>query len=430
MAITYTKQQEQLARQQQPVQSNKPYNGMQGMSGNTANNLGNYQQGYKPSEQTQNYQNQLQQAQAQKPQAYSSKYQPQLDSILQQIQNPGQFKYEFNGDNLFKYYADLYSQNGKQAAMDVMGQAAGLTGGYGNSYGQQVAQQQYNEYMRPLYDRGMELYDRAYQRYADQLGNLQNAYNYTANAEDRDYGRYQDELGNWQNERAYATDMMNNERNFDYNQYQTDLNYWTNMAQQEASMAEQQRQYDTDNTYRYDAMAQDADQFAATDKLNWAKLEQDQNQFDANLTEEQRQYNQNVAIDYVSSILANGQIPSNELLVAAGLSLEDAQKLIAQIQQGGAGGNKPKKEEEEETNGKNAKQRNSIMGGGLMERGSAKIPDTVEYVQGNGNTVDRITNKQTGAGQSMKSTTTTMTQQEYNRMIQELLEEEMKRSNK
>ena len=158
MAIgTNYKKQEDLAKNQAAIGSNKAYNGMNGVSQNTANNLGNYQQGYKPSENVTRYQQQLQASEAAKPQGYNSKYAPQMESILQQITNPDKFKYEFNGDEMFKYYADLYTQKGKQASMDAMGQAAALTGGYGNSYAQQAGQQGYQQYLMNLYDRGMDL---------------------------------------------------------------------------------------------------------------------------------------------------------------------------------------------------------------------------------------------------------------------------------
>ena len=347
ISTTYTKQQEDLAKNQAAVRSNKAYNGMKGVSENTANNLGNYQQGYQQSQQVQQANDYLQQIQAQKPQNYNSKYGEQLNALLQQIQNPKDFKYDFNGDELFKYYADNYVQKGKQAAMDVQGQAAALTGGYGNSYGQQVGQQQYQQYLLNLYDKGLDLRDRAYQAYQDKLGNDKDAYNLMAQAENTDYGRYQDRLANWQNERAYAADQLNTERNYDYNQYKNDLDYWTNMAQAEASAAQNQQNFEEGQRQFNESMAQSQAQFEATDKLNWAKLEQDQAQHDADLTEKQREYDRSVAIDYVSAILANGQIPSNELLVAAGLSLEDAQRLIAQVTSGGPSGNN----DEEEDNG-------------------------------------------------------------------------------
>lgn len=339
MALTtYNKRQEELAKNQQPVTSNKGYQGMSGVSENTRNNLGNYQQGYKPSESVTRYQQQLQQAEAAKPQGYNSKYAPQLESILQQITNPQDFKYEFNGDNLFKYYADLYTQKGKQASMDSMGQAAALTGGYGNSYAQQVGQQAYQQNLMNLYDRGMDLRNAAYQQYQDKLAGQKDAYNYLSAADQTDYGRYQDEYANWQNERAYAAQMADAERNFDYSQYQQDLNYWTNMAQAENQAAQTERAFN-ENVRQFDAnMEEEQRQFNETSKLNYDQLAEKQREFDANLTEEQRQYNQSLAVDYVSAILANGQMPTNDLLIMAGLSYEDAQKLMAQLQTGGGSG--------------------------------------------------------------------------------------------
>lgn len=136
-------------------------------------------------------QNNLQQQTAQlNGNTYNSKYGEQLNNILQQIQNPQQFKYDFNGDELFKYYADLYTQNGKQASMDTMGQAAALTGGYGNSYAQQVGNQTYNEYLRNLYDKGFDLRNAAYQQYQDEQQGLKDQYSILANQDQTDYNRW------------------------------------------------------------------------------------------------------------------------------------------------------------------------------------------------------------------------------------------------
>ena len=214
-----------------------------------------------------------------------------------------------------------------------------------------------------------------YGRYRDTVGDWQADRDYYTGRydteADRDYSRYRDTVGDWENERDYLTGRADTEYERDCGQYMNDLDYWTGLAQaenadyntdtdrQEAirqyeqNFAEEQRQYDTsmaENMRQFDAtMAQSKDEFDRTDKLNWAKLEEDQRQYDSSLTEEQRQYDTNLAVDYVTSILANGQIPSNELLVAAGLSYEDAQKLIAQVTGGGGGsGNKPNTETPQE----------------------------------------------------------------------------------
>jgi hypothetical protein len=270
-------------RRQQEVAAqngnNRSYNGMVGVSDNTARNVANYQAGYAPSQTVQQAQQQLQQVQAQKPQGYNSKYSGQLDNILQQIQNPGEFKYSFDGDEMFKYYADLYTQKGKQASMDAMGQAAALTGGYGNSYGQMVGQQQYQQNLLPLYDMGLQLRDRAYQQYLDQLGNAKDAYQLTGQAEDRDYARYRDLLGDWERELDRAREDERYEREFDYNDYRAQQDYWTGLAQVENAA------YDTEQQ-RLEAIRQYNQDF-----------EERVREYDADLAEKIREYNESLSWD-------------------------------------------------------------------------------------------------------------------------------------
>lgn len=266
MAVTnnYYQKQQQGQQQTQTRQQATPYNGLAGVSQNTAQQLGQLQQGYQPSEQVLKAQQNLQNVQNQKPGSFQSKYTPQLESILQQITNPGEFKYEFNGDNLFKAYADDYTQRAKQASLDVQGQAAGLTGGYGNSYGQQVGQQAYQQNLIPLYDRGLELRDRAYGEYQDRIANNKDAYGMVAQREDTEYGRYRDTVSDWQQAEEQAYQRLKDADQSDFNKYQVMLGYYQGLAelenqdyrneqeQQEAirqfneTMAENIREFDAD----------------------------------------------------------------------------------------------------------------------------------------------------------------------------------------
>ena len=292
------------------------YQGLAGVNDNTAAQVGKYQQDYKPSEAVTAAQQQLAAIQAQKPQGYESKYGAQLDNILQQITNPKDFKYSFNGDELFKSYADEYTQRGKQASLDAMGQAAALTGGYGNSYAQNAGNQAHQQWLLGLYDKGMDLYDRAYQRYQDDQNGQLNQYNVLANADDTDYGRYRDTVGDWQNERNYYTDLYNTENDRDWNRYNTMLDYWTGLAQVENA------------DYRNDQERQEAIRQYEKD------FAEKQREFDAGMAQDDKQ----LAYNYVMSILANGQMPSEELLLMAGLSPDDAEKLIQKLTKGGSGG--------------------------------------------------------------------------------------------
>lgn len=105
-------------------------------------------------------------------------YQKQLASIYEQIQNRGPFQYDMNADPLYQQYKDQYVQGGKLAMKDTMGQAAGLTGGYGSTYGQQVGQQAYNSYLQNLGAQIPKLYEMAYGMYRDRGDDLLKQYNF------------------------------------------------------------------------------------------------------------------------------------------------------------------------------------------------------------------------------------------------------------
>lgn len=111
---------------------------------------------------------------------YQSTWQDQLRDTANKIINREKFTYDLNGDALYKQYKDRYIQQGKQAMMDTMGQAAALTGGYGNSYANQVGNQAYQQYLTALNDNVPELWDRAYQVYQGEGDRLLQKYQLAA----------------------------------------------------------------------------------------------------------------------------------------------------------------------------------------------------------------------------------------------------------
>lgn len=187
---------------------------------------------------------------AQKPGAYQSQWQTQLDDTLKKIQNRQPFTYNINGDALYQSYKDKFVQQGQQAMQDTMGQAAGLTGGYGSSYGQNVGQQAYNAYLQNLGDVVPELYEIARNRYNQEGADLMNMYGLLGDNEAQDYGRWQDAMSAWQGERDYLAGLYDSERSYDYGRWSDDRDfgyaqYRDEVAdkQWERQFAEQQRQY-------------------------------------------------------------------------------------------------------------------------------------------------------------------------------------------
>ena len=124
---------------------------------------------------------------------YKSQWQTQLDDTMNRIMNREKFSYDLNGDALWKTYKDQYQTGGKMAMMDTMGQAAALTGGYGNSYAQGVGQQAYQGYMQGLNDKIPELYQMALDSYNREGDELLQQYSLMADRESTDYGRYIDD---------------------------------------------------------------------------------------------------------------------------------------------------------------------------------------------------------------------------------------------
>lgn len=265
-----------------------PYAGLAGLSDGTKQQLGQLGGGYKPSESVSAAQQYLQNVVSGKPGAYQSQYKGQLESLYNQVMKRDPFQFNLNGDALYNQYRDQYMQQGKHAMMDTMGQAAALTGGYGNSYAQTAGQQTYQQYLAQLNNIVPELYQQAWERYNQEGDALRDKLGMTQGLEDSEYGKYRDQVTDFNSERAHASDEYWNQYNADYSNYANMLNYWNTLAQQENA------QYNTDRELAY---------------------------------------NQAMAI------LQSGKMPSDELLAAAGISAADA-KLLKKGSSGGGSGSR------------------------------------------------------------------------------------------
>lgn len=125
---------------------------------------------------------------------YNSSYDEQISQIYNKIVSREPFRYDPMSDSLYGNYREQYTQLGRKAMRDTMGQAAALTGGYGSSYAQQLGQQEYDSYLQKLGEVLPELYSAAYQRYKDQGDNLEQEYQRLLGMEQTEYGRYRDQV--------------------------------------------------------------------------------------------------------------------------------------------------------------------------------------------------------------------------------------------
>lgn len=158
----------------------------------------------------------LQQQMGNKPGAYTSQWADQISGLIDQITNRDKFSYDLNGDALYQQYKDQYTQQGKLAMMDTMGQAQAMTGGYGNSYAQAVGQQAYQGYLQQLNEVVPELYGMALDQYNQEGQDLYNQYSMLAAQDEQDYGRHQDAVSEYYTQLQQMYDQYNTERDYDY----------------------------------------------------------------------------------------------------------------------------------------------------------------------------------------------------------------------
>ena len=146
-------------------------------------------------------------------------YQNNLNDIINQIQNGKKFSYDLNGDALYQQYKDQYTLQGQQAMMDTMGQAAAMTGGYGNSYAQTVGQQTYQGYLQQLNDKVPELYKLALDKYNQDRQDLYDQYGMYSDLYDQEYRTQRDSVDDYWTELKYLTDDARYFGEQEYNMY-------------------------------------------------------------------------------------------------------------------------------------------------------------------------------------------------------------------
>lgn len=116
-----------------------------------------------------------------------------LTGVKDKILNYGPFSYDIDSDALYQQYKDKYIQQGRLAMEDTMGQAAAMTGGYGNSYAASVGNQAYQAQLDNLNDIVPELYQMALERYNMGKEDLYSQYGLLLQEYEREYGLYSDE---------------------------------------------------------------------------------------------------------------------------------------------------------------------------------------------------------------------------------------------
>lgn len=186
------------------------------------------------------------------PGSYQNQYGQQTNDALTAYTNRQPFQYDAHSDALYQALRGTAVREGRRASADVMGQAAQLTGGYGNSYAASAAAQAYQNRLAQLANSIPELAQFAANRYEQEGNALLERYNMYRNAENDNYNRYLNALNN----------------------YNANMSRYDTLAANARSAAENQYQYDTNREWQQQQFDYQREQDAIANSQKWASMAQ------------------------------------------------------------------------------------------------------------------------------------------------------------
>ena len=181
---------------------------------------------YKKSDEVKNAEKKLNNWENNAPDDYESRYSAEIEGVLKDILNREKFSYSLNADPLYEQYRELYTQNGKKAMMDTVGQATALTGGYANSYAVTAGNQAYHEYLDNLNEVALDLRDRAYEQYGDEGDKLFEDIKLLRSLDGDDYEKYLDELERYYSDGEYLLERLTAMSDAEYEQFLQTVDAW------------------------------------------------------------------------------------------------------------------------------------------------------------------------------------------------------------
>jgi len=213
---------------------------------------------YRPSKQVTDSYNALQKTMNSGTPTFNSAYTKEMANAYNKFKNRGPFEYDMNNDALYQQYANQAKALGNQAMQDTMGQAAQLSGGYGNSYATSVGQQAYNSELQKLKDIVPQLYSQAYDRYNQEGQDILNTYNLAQQMYGNDWDKYQSDLAQYNTKINQLMDMYNTNATNDLNVWNSNsannqwaLEYALNKENQAFNQAMQNKEYELSKAKTY-----------------------------------------------------------------------------------------------------------------------------------------------------------------------------------
>lgn len=153
---------------------------------------------------------------------FSSPYTEKKNKAMTDIENIGDFKYDFADDPMYAAIRDNYARQGKLAMQDAVGKASAATGGYGNSYAASAGAQAYNQYIAQTSEMIPELYQMAYALHADKKNDAYKKASLYDSLEATDYSRRLDDISRAYNDYGAAASRADTAYNRDFNEKSTE----------------------------------------------------------------------------------------------------------------------------------------------------------------------------------------------------------------
>lgn len=147
-----------------------------------------------------------------RPAGYTGAYDEEVRRLTEQILGRESFSYDPAEDELYKRQRDEYAYLGRRAMNDARGAAAGLSGGYDNSFAEAAGQQAYQNTLAQMADSLPELYQLALSAYETEGSRLSDALKTLTDADDTAYQRYRDDVSDYESALKYYYQKLKDEQ--------------------------------------------------------------------------------------------------------------------------------------------------------------------------------------------------------------------------
>lgn len=194
---------------------------------------------------------------------YTDSYKDQREDIISQLQNPGEFAYDYETDPVYGAYAKQYRREGERASQNALAQAAAASGGMPSSYAVTAAQQAGNYYGAGLADKIPQLYSQAYDRWLNEFTQKQNALAALQGESQNEYDKYLNDLNQYNADRSFAYGQYQDE----YNRLVDAINQGSKLEQLDyTKYLDELDQYNSDRNFAYNQLLDEISNQQALDQ--------------------------------------------------------------------------------------------------------------------------------------------------------------------